>query len=157
MRSQGSTTGVTSTRISGTLIERSNRRNRPLSVLITDIDHFKAINDVHGHEGGDDVLKDFARRVRGAVRGADLACRYGGEEFVVIMPDTTLDVAAQVAERLRDAIATAPFKVCRQRCPCSFDNVCRRIATLEAERRRCRFTSAPRRSGTLPEPRMQRS
>jgi two-component system cell cycle response regulator len=78
-------------------------------VLITDIDHFKAINDVHGHEGGDDILRDFARRVRGAVRGADLACRYGGEEFVVMMPDTTLDVAAQVAERLRDAIAAGAF------------------------------------------------
>jgi two-component system cell cycle response regulator len=81
-----------------------------LSVLITDIDHFKAINDVHGHEGGDDVLRDFARRVRGAVRGADLACRYGGEEFVVVMPDTTQDVAAQVAERLRDAVEAAPFR-----------------------------------------------
>jgi two-component system cell cycle response regulator len=95
-----------------TLVERSNRkRNRPLSVLITDIDHFKAINDVDGHEGGDDVLRDFARRVRGAVRGADLACRYGGEEFVVVMPDTTLDVAAQVAERLRNAVAAAPFRI----------------------------------------------
>lgn len=94
-----------------TLVERSAKRSRPLSVLITDIDHFKAINDSHGHEGGDDVLRDFARRVRGAVRGADFACRYGGEEFVVVMPDTTLDVAAQVAERLRDAVAAAPFKV----------------------------------------------
>jgi two-component system cell cycle response regulator len=93
-----------------TLVERSIKRDRPLSVLITDIDHFKAINDVDGHEGGDDILSDFARRVRGAVRGADLACRYGGEEFVVIMPDTTLDVAAQVAERLRDAVAAAPFQ-----------------------------------------------
>ncbi len=91
--------------------DRSAKRDRPLSVLITDIDHFKSINDVHGHEGGDDILRDFARRVRGAVRGADLACRYGGEEFVVIMPDTTLDVAAQIAERLRDAVAAAPFKV----------------------------------------------
>jgi two-component system cell cycle response regulator len=94
-----------------TLVERSRKRNRPLSVLITDIDHFKAINDANGHEGGDDVLRDFARRVRGAVRGADLACRYGGEEFVVVMPDTTLDVAAQVAERLRNAVEAAPFRI----------------------------------------------
>ena len=94
-----------------TLVDRSNRRGRPLSVLITDIDHFKFINDTHGHEGGDDVLRDFARRVRGAVRGADLACRYGGEEFVVVMPDTTADIAAQVAERLREAVAAAPFKI----------------------------------------------
>ncbi|PHR22167.1 MAG: PleD family two-component system response regulator [Hoeflea sp.] len=94
-----------------TLVDRSNRRGRPLSVLITDIDHFKAINDTHGHEGGDDVLRDFARRVRGAVRGADLACRYGGEEFVVVMPDTTSEIAAQVAERLREAVAAAPFRI----------------------------------------------
>ncbi len=94
-----------------TLVDRSNRRGRPLSVLITDIDHFKSINDTHGHEGGDDVLRDFARRVRGAVRGADLACRYGGEEFVVVMPDTTSDIAAQVAERLREAVAAAPFTI----------------------------------------------
>lgn len=93
-----------------TLVDRSHRRDRPLSVLITDIDHFKAINDVHGHEGGDHVLREFARRIRGAVRGADLACRYGGEEFVVVMPDTTPEVAAQVAERLRTAIAAMPFQ-----------------------------------------------
>ncbi|WP_417435277.1 PleD family two-component system response regulator [Hoeflea sp.] len=94
-----------------TLVDRSNRRGRPLSVLITDIDFFKCINDTHGHEGGDDVLREFAKRVRGAVRGADLACRYGGEEFVVVMPDTTFEIAAQVAERLRDAVAGAPFKI----------------------------------------------
>jgi len=94
-----------------TLVDRSNRRGRPLSVLITDIDFFKLINDTHGHEGGDDVLREFAKRVRGAVRGADLACRYGGEEFVVVMPDTTSEIAAQVAERLRDAVAAAPFRI----------------------------------------------
>ncbi|MDF1607095.1 PleD family two-component system response regulator [Hoeflea sp. YIM 152468] len=94
-----------------TLVDRSKRRDRPLSVLITDIDFFKAINDSHGHEGGDDVLREFARRIRGAVRGADLACRYGGEEFVVVMPDTTADIAAQVAERLRDAVAGTPFNI----------------------------------------------
>ena len=94
-----------------TLVDRSNRRGRPLSVLITDIDYFKSINDTHGHEGGDDVLREFAKRVRGAVRGADLACRYGGEEFVVVMPDTTSEIAAQVAERLRNAVAGAPFRI----------------------------------------------
>lgn len=94
-----------------TLVERSARRGRPLSVLMADIDHFKAINDLHGHEGGDEVLREFSRRVRGAVRGADLACRYGGEEFVVVMPDTTAEVAAQVAERLRAAIAGDGFPI----------------------------------------------
>ncbi|MEP3438491.1 MAG: PleD family two-component system response regulator [Hoeflea sp.] len=94
-----------------TLVDRSNRRGRPLSVLITDIDHFKAVNDIHGHEGGDDILRQFAHRLREAVRGADLACRYGGEEFVVVMPDTTTVTAAQVAERLREEIASTPFRV----------------------------------------------
>ena len=93
------------------LVERSARRGRALSVLMADIDHFKAINDLHGHEGGDEVLREFSRRVRSAVRGADLACRYGGEEFVVVMPDTTADVAAQIGERLRAAIAGDGFPI----------------------------------------------
>nr|AID69681.1 response regulator PleD [uncultured organism] len=94
-----------------TLVDRSKRRGRPLSLLMADIDFFKRINDVYGHEGGDDVLKDFSQRIRAAVRGADLACRYGGEEFVVVMPDTTADVATQVAERLRAAIDAEPFRI----------------------------------------------
>ncbi|MBA67599.1 MAG: PleD family two-component system response regulator [Rhizobiales bacterium] len=94
-----------------TLFDRSKRRGRPLSVIIADIDHFKAVNDTHGHEGGDDILKDFAQRVRGAVRGADLACRFGGEEFVIVMPDTPDDIAAQVAERLREAVAGQAFRI----------------------------------------------
>lgn len=93
------------------LTARSIRRGRPLSLLITDIDHFKAVNDTWGHDAGDEVLREFARRLRSAVRGADVACRYGGEEFIVVMPDTPPSVAAQVAERLREAIATAPFRL----------------------------------------------
>src|SRR6202012_794216 len=86
------------------LFNRSLARGRPLSVLITDIDRFKQVNVVYGHDAGDEVLREFATRVRSTVRGADLACRYGGEEFVVIMPDTSPDVAAAVAERLRAVI-----------------------------------------------------
>jgi two-component system, cell cycle response regulator len=91
------------------LFNRSMARGRPLSVLITDIDRFKHVNDTYGHDGGDQVLKEFANRVRSTVRGADLACRYGGEEFVVVMPDTSPEVAAAVAERLRAAIESTPF------------------------------------------------
>jgi len=91
------------------LFKRSVNRGRPLSVLITDIDRFKLVNDVYGHDAGDQVLREFAARVRATVRGADLACRYGGEEFVVVMPDTSADVAAAVAERLRTAVESAPF------------------------------------------------
>ncbi len=92
-----------------TLFNRSMARGRPLSVLISDIDRFKDVNDTYGHDAGDDVLREFANRIRSTVRGADLACRYGGEEFVVVMPDTAPEVAAVVAERLRLAIETAPF------------------------------------------------
>ena len=71
-----------------TLFDRAVARRRPLSVMITDLDRFKSINDTYGHDGGDEVLREFARRLRKNVRGIDLACRFGGEEFVVVMPDT---------------------------------------------------------------------
>ncbi|WP_457153577.1 PleD family two-component system response regulator [Mesorhizobium sp. P5_C1] len=94
-----------------TLFDRAVARRRPLSVMITDLDRFKSINDAHGHDGGDDVLREFARRLRKNVRGIDLACRFGGEEFVVVMPDTDGTVAERVAERIRAEIAQAPFAI----------------------------------------------
>ncbi|EKF17896.1 PleD family two-component system response regulator [Nitratireductor pacificus] len=94
-----------------TLFERAVSRRRPLSVMMADIDSFKAINDRWGHDGGDDVLREFADRLRRNIRGIDLICRYGGEEFVVVMPDTALAVAEKVAERLRMEIAAEPFTV----------------------------------------------
>jgi two-component system cell cycle response regulator len=93
------------------LVERSASRGKPLSVLIIDIDHFKAINDTYGHDAGDDVLREFCDRLRTCIRGIDLACRYGGEEFVVVMPDTDLGVASKVAERIRRRIAGEPFAI----------------------------------------------
>lgn len=92
-----------------TLFNRAATRGRALSVCITDIDRFKQVNDTYGHDAGDEVLKEFARRIRSTVRGADLACRYGGEEFVVVMPDTDAAAAAMIAERLRDIIERTPF------------------------------------------------
>jgi two-component system cell cycle response regulator len=80
-------------------------------LLIVDIDHFKAVNDTHGHDAGDLVLKEFAKRLEGNVRGVDLSCRYGGEEFVVVMPDTEVNAASMVAERLREQVAAQPFKI----------------------------------------------
>lgn len=94
-----------------TLFDRAVARRRPLSVMITDLDRFKTINDAHGHDGGDDVLREFARRLRKNVRGIDLACRFGGEEFVVVMPDTDAAVAEKVAERIRAEIAQLPFAI----------------------------------------------
>ena len=94
-----------------TLIDRARARRRPLSVMITDLDRFKAINDTFGHGGGDDVLREFAQRLRRNVRGIDLACRFGGEEFVVVMPDTEPEIAEKVAERIRAEIARTPFAI----------------------------------------------
>jgi two-component system cell cycle response regulator len=94
-----------------TLVEEAISNGRPLSLLVTDIDHFKRINDTYGHDAGDNVLKEFAARLRRNTRGMDLACRMGGEEFVVIMPETEIARARQVAERVRACIAAEPFRV----------------------------------------------
>ncbi len=94
-----------------TLFDRARVRGRPLSLLITDIDRFKSVNDTYGHDAGDEVLREFANRVRQTVRGADLACRFGGEEFVVVMPDTSPETAAMVAERLRMVVEIERFKL----------------------------------------------
>ena len=93
------------------LVERAAARGKPLSVLIIDIDHFKAVNDTYGHDAGDDVLREFSDRLRSCIRGIDLACRHGGEEFVVVMPDTDLGVANKVAERIRRRVAAEPFAI----------------------------------------------
>jgi two-component system, cell cycle response regulator len=93
------------------LVEQALARGKPLALLVVDIDYFKAVNDVHGHDAGDDVLREFATRVKKSIRGIDLACRYGGEEFVIVMPETDMAVAAIVAERIRRRIAGEPFVI----------------------------------------------
>ncbi|RDV05526.1 PleD family two-component system response regulator [Undibacter mobilis] len=95
----------------GALTEQAAQRGKPLAVLILDIDFFKSINDNHGHDAGDDVLREFAVRIRKAIRNIDLACRYGGEEFVIVMPETDLAVAGMVAERIRRRIAGEAFSI----------------------------------------------
>ena len=95
----------------GMLVDQARAGGKPLAVLMLDIDHFKSINDTHGQDAGDDVLREFARRIRKSIRGIDLACRHGGEEFVVVMPETDLAVATTVAERLRRRIASQPFSI----------------------------------------------
>src|ERR1700754_3180170 len=93
------------------LAEQASARGKPLALMMLDIDFFKRINDSYGHDAGDDVLREFAVRIRKSIRGIDLACRYGGEEFVIVMPETDLHVAGMVAERLRRSIAGEPFVV----------------------------------------------
>jgi two-component system cell cycle response regulator len=94
-----------------TLMERGRESGRPVALLIMDIDHFKGVNDTYGHAVGDEVLKEFAERIKRNVRGIDLAVRYGGEEFVVVLPETDLEVTKMVAERLRRNMGEEPFEV----------------------------------------------
>lgn len=93
------------------LLDQAASRDRPLSALVVDIDHFKRVNDRHGHDGGDDVLREFSRRLKASVRGIDLAVRLGGEEFVVVMPETDGAVARIVAERIRTKTAGKSFQI----------------------------------------------
>ena len=86
------------------MFDRAFWTGRPLSIMIMDLDHFKAINDSHGHDAGDKVLQEFANCIRSSLRGIDLACRYGGEEFLIAMPDTDKRFASLVAERLRKEV-----------------------------------------------------
>ncbi len=85
-------------------VERSRRYGRPLSLLLLDVDHFKRVNDLHGHQTGDDVLRGLAELFGPLLRGTDIAYRYGGEEFVVLLQETDVRAAADVAERLRTTI-----------------------------------------------------
>jgi two-component system cell cycle response regulator len=94
-------------------VKRANMGGAPVSILLCDIDHFKKINDIHGHAAGDDVLREFGRRLRENIRPMDLACRYGGEEFVVIMPETTQAHAQEAGERIRQIIAETTFPIAR--------------------------------------------
>jgi two-component system, cell cycle response regulator len=95
----------------GSLVEQAASRGKPLTALVLDIDYFKSVNDTHGHDAGDDVLREFATRIKKSIRGIDLACRLGGEEFVIIMPETDMAVATIVAERLRRRVASEPFAI----------------------------------------------
>jgi two-component system cell cycle response regulator len=95
------------------LIQGARKSGKPIAFLIMDIDHFKAVNDTYGHDAGDEVLREFAGRISANVRGIDLACRYGGEEFVVVMPDTDMALAWTVAERLRKSVEEASFAISR--------------------------------------------
>jgi diguanylate cyclase (GGDEF)-like protein len=109
---QDALTGVSSRtallRELGAAIGRAAKTGQPLVVVMADLDHFKAINDQHGHLVGDRVLKDVAGRITSALREFDLVGRYGGEEFVVLLENTSLHTANQVAERIRRRISSGP-------------------------------------------------
>jgi diguanylate cyclase (GGDEF)-like protein len=91
-------------------LARAIRYQRPLSLVMFDIDHFKAINDSHGHLTGDHVLRELARRLRSRIRKEELLARYGGEEFVVVLPEAGHQGAMQFAEQLRELVEGEPFE-----------------------------------------------
>ena len=92
-------------------LEEARRYGPALSLLLLDIDHFKEINDTHGHQVGDEVLIELTRRVTANLRASDVLVRWGGEEFVILMRHCTLDDARGLAEKIRAMIAEPPFDV----------------------------------------------
>lgn len=105
----GAYTRATFFRMMASEVQRARRQRRPLSLLLIDIDDFKRINDRHGHPVGDAVIKTFATVTASELRGHDLLCRYGGEEFALLLPDTALDEATAVAERVRARFSEGAF------------------------------------------------
>jgi two-component system, cell cycle response regulator len=92
-------------------IARAVRYGHPLSVVMADIDHFKAVNDQHGHAAGDEVLRSFAKRLQSSLRQSiDWVARYGGEEFVLVLPEASLEAAAWVAEKVRSECAATAMR-----------------------------------------------
>ena len=87
------------------LVSTAERSNRPLSLALLDLDHFKSINDNYGHPAGDAALQGAAEILSGSARGSDIPCRYGGEEFAIIMPETTPEQARILCERIRETLA----------------------------------------------------
>jgi two-component system cell cycle response regulator len=91
------------------VVALAQRHGRPLSCLLLDLDHFKEVNDVHGHAAGDQVLRETGRRLATACRISDVVARYGGEEFVLLLPETPLEAAVVLADKLRSALSGTPF------------------------------------------------
>ena len=91
-------------------IDRARRYEIPLSIIMLDLDHFKSVNDAFGHLRGDQVLISFAQRLRNAIRKSDLIYRYGGDEFLLLLPNTSKVQGSALAERLLEAIREEPFE-----------------------------------------------
>jgi len=91
-------------------MDRSKRSGIPTSLVLVDIDHFKAVNDTYGHEVGNRALVHIAKILLGEVRTTDIICRYGGEEFAMIFPETHLNLAVKVADRIRQMVADTPVR-----------------------------------------------
>ena len=92
---------------------RASRHQRSASIIMADLDYFKKVNDTHGFNTGDDVLVEVSRVLRGCLRNEDVCSRWGGEEFLVLLPETQLDGALAVANKIRESVAMTEFKVNR--------------------------------------------
>ncbi len=92
-------------------VNRSNHERSPVAVALADIDHFKKINDTHGHGAGDDVLREVARRLHAVLRSYDAIGRYGGEEFLIVLPNCESITAVDVVERARQAVGAEPINI----------------------------------------------
>ncbi|MGF9914273.1 GGDEF domain-containing protein [Paenibacillus ehimensis] len=101
-----SLTGLTNRRTFGSIMRQWTEMRQPFALIVIDVDRFKSINDTYGHQAGDEVLKHLARVLTSSVRSNDICCRYGGEEFVALLPLTTVSDAWSTAERVRTAIET---------------------------------------------------
>jgi diguanylate cyclase (GGDEF)-like protein len=112
-------------------ISRGARENRPVGVVLADLDHFKMVNDTHGHFAGDAVLREFARRMQSATRPYDAVGRYGGEEFLIILPGCDPTCTANQAERMRAALASDAMTINDKPhlVTCSFGATCWRPGT----------------------------
>ncbi len=95
----------------GEEIAAAKRQQAPLTCLMLDVDHFKQVNDLHGHQAGDRVLREIVKRLSSQIRTSDVAARYGGEEFAVLMPATRAVEAQKLAERIRKAVSATPMEV----------------------------------------------
>jgi diguanylate cyclase (GGDEF)-like protein len=113
----------------------AERYGRPLTIAMVDVDHFKNINDSHGHDGGDSILRQVAVLLRDATRGTDFLCRVGGEEFLIIFPQQTLQEALICAERCRAAMSAKPFTL-----PGGNVNVTVSVGLATRNRRMTQFT-----------------
>jgi len=91
-------------------VHRSSRYGHPMTLIMLDIDHFKRVNDTFGHPAGDQVIREVANRIRSAIRLSDSLTRWGGEEFLILMPNTSLSSATVLAERIRESVASKEFE-----------------------------------------------
>ena len=92
-------------------MDRSKRSGVPTTLVMLDVDHFKGVNDNHGHEAGNQVLEQLAEILRRELRTTDIVARYGGDEFTIVFPETHLNLAIKVAERIRQQVENTPFVV----------------------------------------------